>query len=187
MGFARPPGPVAAGLPRHARRVAFVGPNSVRPRPNAVRPYVWLSTDLSSPNPLPHSCANCVRGADTISPRTSASNAAGPWGRKARGFFFPSGFRRIMTQAPSSNAASNRRLPTRTCLSIYLVTKRQPLSTAVDEDPHRNAKCAYLCAARSLRDWEQGRSEPDQPAKAYLTVIARDHEGVERALHPVPS
>jgi DNA-binding transcriptional regulator YiaG len=26
----------------------------------------------------------------------------------------------------------------------------------------------------TLRDWEQGRSEPDQPAKAYLTVIARD-------------
>jgi len=36
-------------------------------------------------------------------------------------------------------------------------------------------------------DWEQGRSEPDQPAKAYLTVIARDPQGVERALHPVRS
>jgi DNA-binding transcriptional regulator YiaG len=39
----------------------------------------------------------------------------------------------------------------------------------------------------TLRDWEQGRSEPDQPAKAYLTVIARDPQGVERALHPVRS
>ena len=39
----------------------------------------------------------------------------------------------------------------------------------------------------TLRDWEQGRSEPDQPAKAYLTVIARDLQGVERALHPVRS
>jgi DNA-binding transcriptional regulator YiaG len=29
--------------------------------------------------------------------------------------------------------------------------------------------------------------EPDQPAKAYLTVIARDPQGVERALHPVRS
>jgi len=37
----------------------------------------------------------------------------------------------------------------------------------------------------TLRDWEQGRSEPDQPAKAYLRVIARDPRGVERALHPV--
>lgn len=34
----------------------------------------------------------------------------------------------------------------------------------------------------TLRDWEQGRSEPDQPARAYLTVIARDPEGVRRAL-----
>ena len=34
----------------------------------------------------------------------------------------------------------------------------------------------------TLRDWEQGRSEPDQPAKAYLKVIASDPEGVSRAL-----
>jgi putative transcriptional regulator len=45
----------------------------------------------------------------------------------------------------------------------------------------------YRIPLGTLRDWEQGRSEPDQPAKAYLTVIARDPEGVERALHPVPS
>ena len=44
----------------------------------------------------------------------------------------------------------------------------------------------YHIPLGTLRVWEQGRSEPDQPAKAYLTVIARDPEGVERALHPVP-
>jgi hypothetical protein len=27
---------------------------------------------------------------------------------------------------------------------------------------------------------------PDQPAKAYLAVIARDPKAVERALHPAP-
>lgn len=27
-----------------------------------------------------------------------------------------------------------------------------------------------------LRDWEQGRSQPDQTARAYLRVIARDAE-----------
>ena len=42
----------------------------------------------------------------------------------------------------------------------------------------------YHIPLGTLRDWELGRSEPDQPAKAYLTVIARDPEGVERALHP---
>jgi putative transcriptional regulator len=43
----------------------------------------------------------------------------------------------------------------------------------------------YHIPLGTLRDWEQGRSEPDQPARAYLTVIARDPEGVGRALHPV--
>jgi len=44
----------------------------------------------------------------------------------------------------------------------------------------------YHIPLGTLRDWEQGRSQPDQPAKAYLTVIACDPEGVERALHSVP-
>jgi putative transcriptional regulator len=34
----------------------------------------------------------------------------------------------------------------------------------------------------TLRDWEQGKTEPDQAARAYLTVIARDPEAVRRAL-----
>ncbi|HUA18271.1 MAG TPA: helix-turn-helix domain-containing protein [Bryobacteraceae bacterium] len=36
----------------------------------------------------------------------------------------------------------------------------------------------------TLRDWEQGRAQPDQPTKAYLTLIARDPEGVNRILNP---
>jgi putative transcriptional regulator len=34
----------------------------------------------------------------------------------------------------------------------------------------------------TLRDWEQGRSEPDKPARAYLTAIAGDATAVSRAL-----
>jgi putative transcriptional regulator len=41
----------------------------------------------------------------------------------------------------------------------------------------------YHIPLGTLRDWEQGHTEPDQPARAYLTVIARDPEGVLRALH----
>jgi putative transcriptional regulator len=44
----------------------------------------------------------------------------------------------------------------------------------------------YHIPIGTLRDWEQGRSEPDQPARAYLTVIARDPEGVCRALEAKP-
>ena len=44
----------------------------------------------------------------------------------------------------------------------------------------------YRIPLGTLRDWEQGRSEPDQPTRAYLTVIARDPEGVRRALASGP-
>ena len=38
----------------------------------------------------------------------------------------------------------------------------------------------------TLRDWEQGRAEPDQPARAYLKVIAFDAQTVQRALAATP-
>ena len=44
----------------------------------------------------------------------------------------------------------------------------------------------YHIPLGTLRDWEQGRCEPDQPARAYLTVIAHDPEGVHRALQAGP-
>src|SRR5207244_1430160 len=36
----------------------------------------------------------------------------------------------------------------------------------------------YHIPISTLRDWEQGHVEPDPAARAYLTVIARDPEGV---------
>jgi putative transcriptional regulator len=42
----------------------------------------------------------------------------------------------------------------------------------------------YHIPIGTLRDWEQGRVAPDQAARAYLTVIARDPEGVRQALNP---
>ena len=42
----------------------------------------------------------------------------------------------------------------------------------------------FLIPIGTLRDWEQARVEPDQAARAYLTVIARDPEAVRRALDP---
>lgn len=39
----------------------------------------------------------------------------------------------------------------------------------------------------TLRDWEQGAAEPDAAAKAYLTVIAREPETVQRALSATPT
>ena len=42
----------------------------------------------------------------------------------------------------------------------------------------------YHIPLGTLRDWEQGRAEPDQPAKALLTLIARDPDHVNRILNP---
>lgn len=40
----------------------------------------------------------------------------------------------------------------------------------------------YSFGLARLRDWEQGRSQPDGAVRAYLLVIAREHEAVDRAL-----
>ena len=40
----------------------------------------------------------------------------------------------------------------------------------------------YGLNARTLQDWEQGRAQPDGPARAYLLVILREPRAVERAL-----
>jgi putative transcriptional regulator len=41
----------------------------------------------------------------------------------------------------------------------------------------------YHIPVGTLRDWEQGRAEPDQPTRAYLTLIARDPDRVNRLLN----
>lgn len=41
----------------------------------------------------------------------------------------------------------------------------------------------YHIPLATLRDWEQGRAEPDQPTRAYLTLIARDPERVNQTLN----
>jgi len=42
----------------------------------------------------------------------------------------------------------------------------------------------YQIPLGTLRDWEQGRAQPDLPTRAYLKVIARDPDAVLRALQP---
>lgn len=38
----------------------------------------------------------------------------------------------------------------------------------------------------TLRDWEQGRKDPDAAARAYLVVIGRNPAAVTEALRPTP-
>lgn len=74
---------------------------------------------------------------------------------------------RPMTEAELSKA---RRVP-------RVKTMRRALGLTQEEFAAR-----YHVPLGTLRDWEQGRTEPDQPARAYLTVIAHDPEGVRLAL-----
>jgi putative transcriptional regulator len=60
-------------------------------------------------------------------------------------------------------------------------TLRRALGLTQDEFATR-----YHIPLGTLRDWEQGRTEPDQPARAYLKVIAADPEGVSRSLASRP-
>jgi len=70
----------------------------------------------------------------------------------------------------SEEMARARRVP-------RIKTLRRALGLTQEEFATR-----YRIPLGTLRDWEQGRSEPDQPARAYLTVIAHDPDGVQRAL-----
>jgi len=40
----------------------------------------------------------------------------------------------------------------------------------------------YGLNLRTLQDWEQGRTQPDAPARTFLLVIDREPRAVERAL-----
>jgi putative transcriptional regulator len=65
--------------------------------------------------------------------------------------------------------------------SAKRVPRTKSLRSALDLTQEEFA-ARYHIPLGTLRDWEQGRCEPDQPARAYLTVIASDPEGVRRAL-----
>jgi putative transcriptional regulator len=54
---------------------------------------------------------------------------------------------------------------------------RQALGLSQEEFARR-----FMIPVGTLRDWEQGRVEPDQSARAYLMVIARIPEAVRKAL-----
>lgn len=56
-------------------------------------------------------------------------------------------------------------------------TMRRALGLTQEEFAER-----YRIPLGTLRDWEQGRSEPDAPTRAYLKVIAANPEMVRQTL-----
>jgi putative transcriptional regulator len=90
-----------------------------------------------------------------------------------------------MTEAQKRAAAANdpdnpplsemdmRRMKRTTCAKIV----RRALGLSQEEFSAR-----FHIPIGTLRDWEQGRAEPDQAARAYLRVIARAPDMVRKAL-----
>ena len=74
---------------------------------------------------------------------------------------------------PPPSAESSKR----TRLAPHVATLRGALALTQEEFATR-----YQIPLDRLRDWEQERSKPDEPMRAYLVVIARHPEVVRRAL-----
>jgi putative transcriptional regulator len=51
-----------------------------------------------------------------------------------------------------------------------------------DPAPPAEFSPRFTVSARSLQEWEKGRRRPESAVRAYLTVINRNPEAVERAL-----
>jgi putative transcriptional regulator len=60
---------------------------------------------------------------------------------------------------------------------VNVKSLRRRLGLSQDEFARR-----YGFTPARIRDWEQGRSQPDGAVRAYLTVIAREPDAVARAL-----
>ena len=61
-------------------------------------------------------------------------------------------------------------------------TAGRALVLKVDTEAHPDLAARFRVPVGTLRDWEQGRREPDSAAFAYLRVIEREPEAVARYL-----
>ncbi len=84
---------------------------------------------------------------------------------------------KAMTEAQVLAAAKadpdNRPLTAKALAGMKPVARVRTLRRALSPTQEEVA-LRYHIPLGMLRDWEQGRSQPDQPARAYLAVIARD-------------
>ena len=86
-------------------------------------------------------------------------------------------------EASAASDPDNPPLTERRLAELRPVPRVKTLRRALDLTQEEFA-ARYHIPLGTLRDWEQGRTEPDQPARSYLTVIAHDPDGVRRALEP---
>src|SRR6516165_5072804 len=106
-----------------------------------------------------------------------------PNGRNAFVLFRPVG-QQEMSKNTTSKPTPRSMSPEAIEEAAWADRDAQPLSQADLKRMKRTPQAKIILG--TLRDWEQGRAEPDQPTRAYLTVIARDADRVNRILNSKP-
>jgi putative transcriptional regulator len=75
-------------------------------------------------------------------------------------------------------------------LPVRLVSIAQSVDVAAIRSKLRMSQSEFASrygfSVRTLQEWEQGRSQPDNAVRAYLTVIERNPAAVMEALSPAP-
>lgn len=84
---------------------------------------------------------------------------------------------RAAARSDTDNPPLTKELLARLKPASRVRTLRRALSLTQEEFAAR-----FHIPLGTLRDWEQGRSTPDQPTRAYLIVIANDPEHVRKSL-----
>jgi hypothetical protein len=116
---------------------------------------------------------------------------SGSWASPDRPWPLSPGAWRAATQLPSFESGGGMTFGSPTLLRISFICwaclmpswmKRLITSARCHRLTQEEFAERYQIPVGTLRDWEQGRSEPDQPARSYLKVIARDPEHVRMAL-----
>jgi putative transcriptional regulator len=94
-------------------------------------------------------------------------------------------FRPITAEAIERSARADRDAQPLSAIDLKRM-KRTPQAKVIRralELTQEEFAARYHIPLGTLRDWEQGRAEPDQPTRAYLTLIARDPERVNQTLN----
>jgi putative transcriptional regulator len=83
-------------------------------------------------------------------------------------------------EAAAADDRDNRPLTSAEIAKLRRVPRAKTLRRALGLTQEEFA-ARYQIPVGTLRDWEQGRTEPDQAARAYLNVIAHDPQNAQSA------
>lgn len=91
--------------------------------------------------------------------------------------------RRIIESAEQALAYAKGKAPNTTAFKVHVPARLdvRALRRRVGMTQTAFAAC-FGVELRTVQDWEQGRRAPSGPARAFLTVIAREPDAVRRAL-----